>query len=161
MLLLLSGLDEQVFLARELACKLLIIPTQIANNCNYYTVRSLACIILLLSGFIQYYYSYMLNLSFDNRAYGQEQTVEIENGRVSIGDGQEQTVDGKRSEDSSNDDETSSTPKRPTAEEAISEDNPPPQQAQPTTPLTTATEEAASEDNSSDQSTGPVRFTFV
>src|SRR5215210_3735713 len=184
MLLLLSGLDEQVFLARELACKLLIIPTQIANNCNYYSVRSLACIILLLSGFIQYYYSYMPNLSFDNRAYdqeqtveidngrvsigdGQEQTVEIDNGRVSIGDGQEQTVDGKRSEDSSNDDETSSTPKRPTAEEAISEDNPPPQQAQspqqaqPTTPLTTATEEAASEDNSSDQSTGPVRFTFV
>src|SRR5215207_2984467 len=137
MLLLLSGLDEQVFLARELACKLLIIPTQIANNCNYYSVRSLACIILLLSGFIQYYYSYMPNLSFDNRAYGQEQTVEIDNGRVSIGDGQEQTVDGKRSEDSSNDDETSSTPKRPT------------------------TEEAASEDNSSDQSTGPVRFTFV
>src|SRR5215208_808820 len=161
MLLLLSGLDEQVFLARELACKLLIIPTQIANNCNYYSVRSLACIILLLSGFIQYYYSYMPNLSFDNRAYGQEQTVEIDNGRVSIGDGQEQTVDGKRSEDSSNDDETSSTPKRPTAEEAISEDKPPPQQAQPTTPLTTATEEAASEDNSSDQSTGPVRFTFV
>jgi len=75
MLLLLSGLDEQVFLARELACKLLIIPTQIANNCNYYSVRSLACIILLLSGFIQYYYSYMPNLSFDNRAYGQEQTV--------------------------------------------------------------------------------------
>src|SRR5829696_5576122 len=144
MLLLLSGLDEQVFLARELACKLLIIPTQIANNCNYYSVRSLACIILLLSGFIQYYYSYMPNLSFDSIAYGQEQTV-----------------DGKRSEDSSNDDETSSTPKRPTAEEAISEDNPPPQQAQPTTPLTTATEEAASEDNSSDQSTGPVRFTFV
>src|SRR5215211_4072038 len=137
MLLLLSGLDEQVFLARELACKLLIIPTQIANNCNYYSVRSLACIILLLSGFIQYYYSYMPNLSFDNIAYGQEQTVEIDNGRVSIGDGQEQTVDGKRSEDSSNDDETSSTPKRPTAEEAISEDN------------------------SSDQSTGPVRFTFV
>ena len=161
MLLLLSGLDEQVFLARELACKLLIIPTQIANNCNYYSVRSLACIILLLSGFIQYYYSYMPNLSFDNRAYGQEQTVEIDNGRVSIGDGQEQTVDGKRSEDSSNDDETSSTPKRPTAEEAISEDNPPPQQAQPTTPPTTATEEATSEDDSSDQSTGPVRFTFV
>ncbi|HEX6280846.1 MAG TPA: hypothetical protein VFZ67_01325 [Nitrososphaera sp.] len=127
----------------------------------------------------------MPNLSFDNRAYAQEQTVEVEDGRVNIVDGQERTVevedgrvnivdgqeqtvdDEEGSEDSSNDDETS-TPTPPT-EDAISEDNPPPQQAQadfttstPTQPTPTPpTEDAISEDNASDQSTGPVKFTFV
>jgi hypothetical protein len=112
-----------VVLARELACKVLIIPTQIANNCNGFSVRSLACIILLLSGFIQHY-SYMTNLSFDNRAYGQEQTVEVDDGRVNIVNGQEQTADDEASQDSRNDDETSTS--TPPTEDAISEDNPPP-----------------------------------
>ncbi len=36
----------------------------------------------------------MTNLSFANRAYGQEQpTVEVEDGRVKIGHGQEPTVE--------------------------------------------------------------------
>src|SRR5215217_5566379 len=126
------------------------------NNCNYFSVGALACIILLLSGSIQFYF-YMTNLSFANRAYGQLGNVEVGDGRVKIGDGQLGNVevgdgrvkigdgqlgnvDDERSEGSSdsNDDETPTT----------------------TTP-TTPTENAKSEDNSSDQSTGPVRFTFV
>src|SRR5688572_10613991 len=71
---------------------MLMIPAQRINNFNYYSVGSLACIVLLLSGFIQYYFS-MTNLSFANRAYGQEQTVEVEDGRVNLAHGQEQTVE--------------------------------------------------------------------
>src|SRR5215218_9520574 len=111
MLLLLIGLHESVFLARELACKVITILTLITSNYNYYSLKSFACIILLLSGSIQYY-SYMHNLSFDNRAYGQEQAG-----------------DDEASEDSSNDDETPSSTL--TTEDSISEDNPPPQPEQP------------------------------
>src|SRR5215204_5827701 len=57
------------------------------NNCNYFSVGALACIILLLSGSIQFYF-YMTNLSFANRAYGQLGNVEVGDGRVKIGDGQ-------------------------------------------------------------------------
>src|SRR5215211_2207628 len=184
MLLLLIGLHESVFLARELACKVITILTLITSNYNYYSLKSFACIILLLSGSIQYY-SYMHNLSFDNRAYGQEQAAEVEDGRVNMVDGQEQTGDDEASEDSSNDDETPSSTL--TTEDSISEDNPPPQLEQPpqpeqppkeeqplppqqpqpnlttptTTPTTPTTQEALSEDNASDQSTGPVKFAFV
>src|SRR5215207_7273021 len=116
------------------------------NNCNYFSVGALACIILLLSGSIQFYF-YMTNLSFAIRAYGQ------------LGN-----VDDERSEGSSdsNDDET--PPK--STQDTKSQDSLPPQQAQPTTTPTTTTpttptENAKSEDNSSDQSTsdqstGPV-----
>src|SRR5215208_6009536 len=128
MLLLLIGLHESVFLARELACKVITILTLITSNYNYYSLKSVACIILLLSGSIQYY-SYMHNLSFDNRAYGQEQAAEVEDGRVNMVDGQEQTGDDEASEDSSNDDETPSSTL--TTEDSISEDNPPPQPEQP------------------------------
>src|SRR5215204_1144025 len=155
------------------------------NNCNYFSVGTLACIILLLSGSIQFYF-YMTNLSFANRAYGQLGNVEVGDGRVKIGDGQLGNVevgdgrvkigdgqlgnvDDERSEGSSdsNDDET--PPK--STQDTKSQDSLPPQQAQPTTTPTTTTpttttpttptENAKSEDNSSDQSTGPVRFTFV
>src|SRR5215213_277755 len=145
------------------------------NNCNYFSVGALACIILLLSGSIQFYF-YMTNLSFANRAYGQLGNVEVGDGRVKIGDGQLGNVevgdgrvkigdgqlgnvDDERSEGSSdsNDDET--PPK--STQDTKSQDSLPPQQAQPTTTPTTPTENAKSEDNSSDQSTGPVRFTFV
>src|SRR5215203_4515976 len=138
------------------------------NNCNYFSVGALACIILLLSGSIQFYF-YMTNLSFAIRAYGQLGNVEVGDGRVKIGDGQLGNVDDERSEGSSdsNDDET--PPK--STQDTKSQDSLPPQQAQPTTTPTTTTpttttpttptENAKSEDNSSDQSTGPVRFTFV
>src|SRR5215216_1975569 len=133
------------------------------NNCNYFSVGALACIILLLSGSIQFYF-YMTILSFANSAYVQLGNVEVGDGRVKIGDGQLGNVDDERSEGSSdsNDDET--PPK--STQDTKSQDSLPPQQAQPTTTPTTTTpttptENAKSEDNSSDQSTGPVRFTFV
>ncbi len=116
-----------------------------ANNCNYLSAGSVACIVLLLSGFIQSY-SYMANLSFDSRAFGQEPTVEVGDDQVKItrgqeptvevGDdqvkitrGQEPTVEDERPEES-NDGDGASTPTTST-EDAISEDTPPPQQAQP------------------------------
>ena len=154
-----------------------------ANNCNYLSAGSVACIVLLLSGFIQSY-SYVANLSFDSRAFGQEPTVEVGDGQVKIGRGQEPnvevgdgqvkigrgqepTVEDERPEES-NDGDGASTPTTST-EDAISEDTPPPQQpqpppqqAQPASGTSSApTQDAISEDNSSDQSTGPVRFTFV
>jgi hypothetical protein len=135
-----------------------------------------ACIVLLLSGFIQSY-SYMANLSFDSRAFGQEPTVEVGDGQVKIGRGQEPTVEvgdgqvkiGRGQEptvederpEESNDGDGASTPTTST-EDAISEDTPPPQQAQPASGTSSSpTQDAISEDNSSDQSTGPVKFTFV
>src|SRR5215203_5160027 len=146
------------------------------NNCNYFSVGALACIILLLSGSIQFYF-YMTNLSFANRAYGQLGNVEVGDGRVKIGDGQLGNVevgdgrvkigdgqlgnvDDERSEGSSDSNGDETSPK--STQDTKSQDSLPPQQAQPTTTTpTTPTENAKSEDNSSDQSTGPVRFTFV
>src|SRR5215213_478171 len=146
------------------------------NNCNYFSVGTLACIILLLSGSIQFYF-YMTNLSFANRAYGQLGNVEVGDGRVKIGDGQLGNVevgdgrvkigdgqlgnvDDERSEGSSDSNGYETSPK--STQDTKSQDSLPPQQAQPTTTTpTTPTENAKSEDNSSDQSTGPVRFTFV
>src|SRR5215211_3278326 len=167
------------------------------NNFNYFSEGALACIILLLSGPILYYFD-MTNLSFANRAYGQIGTVEVGNGQVKIGQGQigtvevgngqvkigqgqigtvddersegssnsngdeARTVDDERSEGSSNSngDEARTPPK--STQDTKSEDSLPAQQAQPTTaPTTTPTENAEGEDNTSDQSTGPVRFTFV
>ncbi|MDQ4016863.1 MAG: hypothetical protein M3136_13985 [Thermoproteota archaeon] len=102
----------------------------------------------------------MANLSFDSRAFGQEPTVEVGDGQVKIGRGQEPTVEDERPEES-NDGDGASTPTTLT-EEAISEDTPPPQQAQPASGTSSSpTQDAISEDNSSDQSTGPVKFTFV
>src|SRR5215213_5305163 len=132
MLLLRSGLDWPVNFARELACKLLMIPTQITRDSNYYSVGCLACIILLLSGSSQYY-SYMANLSSDNSAYGQEQGLEVDDGRVNLQLGQEQSVDDEGSEVSSHVDTPSATTPR---EDDTSEDKqpPPPEQAQPPPP---------------------------
>src|SRR5215212_6115407 len=140
------------------------------NNYNYFSGGALACIILLLSGPILYYF-YTPNLSFANRAYGQVGTVEVEDGRVKIGHGQVGTVDDERSEGSSSNADEARTPPKST-QDTKSEDSLPAQQAQPTTaptttaptttaPTTTPTENAKGEDNTSAQSTGPVRFTFV
>jgi hypothetical protein len=156
-----------VVLGRERACRILMVFRLRANNCNYFSAVSVACIVLLLSGFIQSY-SYMANLSFDSRAFGQEPTVEVGDGQVKITRGQEPTVEDERPEES-NDGDGVSTPTTST-EDAISEDTPPPPQ-QPQPPpqqpqsasgsSSTPTQDAISEDNSSDQSTGPVKFTFV
>src|SRR5687768_6029471 len=89
-----------------------MISTSTTNNCNYYSVKSIACIILLLSGFIQYCF-YIPVSSFDNSAYGQKQIVEEE-----------------RLGDSTNEDpETSAL--SVTTDEVISEDNPPPNEDNP------------------------------
>ena len=138
---------------------MLTIPTQIARNYDYYSVGSLACIILLLLGSVPYYF-YMANLSFDNRAYGQEQSVEVEEGQVNIELGQEQSVDDERREDSSSDDIV--TPTTPKEDDTSEENQPPPQQVQPDSVTSgTPKEDDTSEENASDQSTGPVRFAFV
>jgi hypothetical protein len=128
------------------------------NNYNYFSGGALACIILLLSGPILYYF-YTTNLSFANRAYGQVGAVEVEDGRVKIGHGQVGAVevedgrvkighgqvgavDDERSEGSSgssgsNADEARTPPK--STQDTKSEDSLPAQQAQPTTaPTTTA-----------------------
>src|SRR5215213_3759157 len=108
------------------------------NNYNYFSGGALACIILLLSGPILYYF-YTPNLSFANRAYGQLGAVEVEDGRVKIGHGQLGAVDDERSEgsSSSNADEARTPPK--STQDTKSEDSLPAQQAQPTTaPATTA-----------------------
>src|SRR5215212_6056155 len=154
------------------------------NNYNYFAGGALACIILLLSGPILYYF-YTPNLSFANRAYGQVGTVEVEDGRVKIGHGQVGNVEvedgrvkighgqvgnvdderlegssGSSGSSSSNADEARTPPK--STQDTKSEDSLLAQQAQPTTaPTTTPTENAKGEDNTSAQSTGPVRFTFV
>jgi hypothetical protein len=54
-----------------------MIPTLPTSICNYYSVKPLVCIILLLSGFIQYCV-YVPISPFDNSAYGQEQIVDDE-----------------------------------------------------------------------------------
>jgi hypothetical protein len=103
---------------------------------------SLTCTILLLLGSVQYN-PYMANLSFDNSAYGQEQSIEVENGRVSIEDGQEQSIevengrvsiedgqeqsiDAERSEDRSNNDIAAST--TPIEDDDTGEDTQPPRE---------------------------------
>src|SRR5215212_6253348 len=124
------------------------------NNYKYFSGGALACIILLLSGPILYYF-YTPNLSFANRAYGQVGTVEVEDGRVKIGHGQVGTVevedgrvkighgqvgtvDDQRSEGSSSNADEARTPPKST-QDTKSEDSLPAQQAQPTTaPATTA-----------------------
>ncbi|MCY1155842.1 MAG: hypothetical protein MOP49_1154, partial [Nitrososphaera sp.] len=79
-------------LGRERDCKILMVFRLSDNNFNYFSAGSVACIFLLLSGFIQSY-SYMANLSLDSRAFGQEPTVEVGDGQVKIGRGQEPTVE--------------------------------------------------------------------
>src|SRR5215213_4009976 len=119
------------------------------NNYNYFSggALALACIILLLSGPILYYF-YTPNLSFANRAYGQVGTVEVEDGRVKIGQGQVGTIDDERSEGSrSNADEARTPPK--STQDTKSEDSLPAQQAQPTTARTPpkSTQDTKSEDS--------------
>src|SRR5215213_3838860 len=124
------------------------------NNYNYFSGGALACIILLLSGPILYYF-YTPNLSFSNRAYGQLGAVEVEDGRVKIGHGQLGAVevedgrvkighgqlgavDDEHSEGSSSNADEARTPPKST-QDTKSEDSLPAQQAQPTTaPTTTA-----------------------
>src|SRR5215217_5867489 len=135
------------------------------NNYNYFSGGALACIILLLSGPILYYF-YTPNLSFANRAYGQLGAVEVEDGRVKIGHGQLGAVevedgrvkighgqlgavDDERSEgsSSSNADEARTPPK--STQDTKSEDSLPAQQAQPTTARTPpkSTQDTKSEDS--------------
>src|SRR3712207_4854275 len=98
MLLLRSCSGWSVVFTGELACKLQTIPKLMATNSN--SVGSLTCIILLLLGSVQYH-PYIVNLSVDSSAYGQEQSVEVEDGRLSIELGQEQAIDDEGSEDRS------------------------------------------------------------
>jgi hypothetical protein len=158
-----------------------MISTQRIGNNNRYCVGSLACIALLLSGFIQYY-SYTTDLPFANKAYGQEKNIQVEDGRVNLSDDLEKNIQVGHPEDLISGDELSS-PAAPTADTTSEENQPPPQQTQPenqpppqqtqpenqpppqqTQPdFAASTAPAASGDsNTSDQqSAGPVRFTFV
>src|ERR671911_126018 len=178
---------------------MLTIPTQIVRNCDYYSVGSLACITLLLLGSIPYYF-YMANLSFDNSAYGQEQSVDDERPEDRSNDDTVTSGTPREEDDTSEDNQPppqqvqpdSATSGTPREEDDTSADNqPPPQQVQPAsqqvqpppqqvqpppqqvqpppqqvqpdsaTSGTPREEDDTSEDNASDQSTGPVRFTFV
>src|SRR5215213_935644 len=134
------------------------------NNYNYFSGGALACIILLLSGPILYYF-YTPNLSFSNRAYGQLGAVEVEDGRVKIGHGQLGAVevedgrvkighgqlgavDDEHSEGSSSNADEARTPPKST-QDTKSEDSLPAQQAQPTTARTPpkSTQDTKSEDS--------------
>ncbi|MDQ3998718.1 MAG: hypothetical protein M3208_00695, partial [Thermoproteota archaeon] len=50
-------------------------------------------------GSFQYYYPHMATLSSDNSAYAQQESIEVEDGRVSIEGRQQQSVDDDRGED--------------------------------------------------------------
>ncbi|MDP8888370.1 MAG: hypothetical protein M3M89_01925, partial [Thermoproteota archaeon] len=101
---------------------MLTIPKQIASNCNYYSVGALVCIILLLLGSVQHYYPYMANLSSDNTAYGQEQSVEAEDDPVAIERVQEESVVLERSENTDGNNDTAAlTIPREEVEEEVEE----------------------------------------
>ena len=139
---------------------------------------------------VQYYYHfpYTANLSFDNSAYAQQESIEVEDGRVSIEGRQQESIGDETGEDTQppsplpspqQRQPDSSTSGRPIEEEEEVEDetgedtqppSPPPEQAQP--PLQQAqpdpsaslmpTQDGTSEDNnSSEQPTGPIKFAFV
>ena len=157
-------------------------PTLPTSICKYYSVKPLVCIILLLSGFIQY--SFYISISpFDNSAYGQEQIVEDERSDDSsnydvktfdftstLADSITENILSPDEEEQPPPDEEEQPPpdeeEQPPPDE---EEQPPPQQVQPPpqqvqpaiVPSTPPTQEAVVEDNASDQSTGPVKFRFV
>ncbi|HEV3433610.1 MAG TPA: hypothetical protein VG098_06435, partial [Nitrososphaera sp.] len=111
---------------------------------------------MLLGPIQYYYYPYNNNLSFYSEAYGQQQTVEVDDGQINIADGQQQTVevdDGGDvpSEDADLDDDMPPPSPPP----------PPPPQAQSPSPSVAQTGVVDTEENTSDQSTGPIKFAFV
>ena len=102
---------------------------------------------------VQYYYHfpYTANLSFDNSAYAQQESIEVEDGRVSIEGRQQESIGDETGEDTQ--------PPSPPPEQA----QPPLQQAQPDPSASLMpTQDGTSEDNnSSEQPTGPIKFAFV
>ncbi|MDQ5831375.1 MAG: hypothetical protein M3269_03825, partial [Thermoproteota archaeon] len=71
----------------------------------------------------------MANLSFDNSAYGQEQSVEVDDNRVNIEGSEEQTVDDERSQDNSNNDTSAyTTPIEIEVDDETGEDTQPPRE---------------------------------
>ena len=155
------------------------------SNGNYYSVKSITCIILLLSGFIQYSF-YMPISPFDNGAYGQEQIVEDERSD-NINNDKPETSDFSPTlsdtiveiNQSSNEERFTPLQVQPRDEEEEDQQPPPPrdeersapqqqvppapQQQVPPAPITSTApmQETITEDNASDQSTGPVEFRFV
>jgi hypothetical protein len=145
-----------------------MIPIHRTINCNkyYYSVGALACIALLLSGFIQYY-SYITNLSFANKAYGQEKNVEVdderskESGNGNVAFSLTVPIEDAISEDNLLPDNLFPQPEpEPQPQPQPAQPQPQPAQPQPAAP-TVPMEDTASEDTTSDQSAGPVRFAFV
>ena len=156
-------------LARSWVYKALMLFTLRTNRSHLSSAGSLACIITLLLGPIQYYYPYNNNLSFYSEAYGQQQTVEVDDGQINIADGQQQTVevdDGQINiadgQQQTNDDDRGDVP----SEDADLDDDmppppPPPPQVQSPSPSVAQTGVVDTEENTSDQSTGPIKFAFV
>ncbi|HEX2107393.1 MAG TPA: hypothetical protein VHF28_06650 [Nitrososphaera sp.] len=126
-----------------------------------------------MSGPIQYYFYYD-ELSLVSEAYGQQQTLEINDGQVTIANGQQQTPDDVNDvpsddeEDRSDDVDDSLNTARTSEQDDTDNGNLPPQPVQsPPQPVQspstsgTQTGVVANEENNSDQSTGPIKFAFV
>lgn len=135
-------------LARSWVYKALMLFTLRTIRSHFTSAGSLACIITLLLGPIQYYYPYNNNLSFYSEAYGQQQTVEVDDGQINIADSQQQTNEDDRGD-------------VPSEDANLDEDIPPPPQVQSPSPSIAQTGVVDTEENTSDQSTGPVKFAFV
>ena len=99
----------------------------------------------------------MATLSSDNSAYAQQESIEVEDGRVSIEGPQQESVDDDRGEETQPPSPPSPPPPPP------QEQQPPLQQEQPDSSTSLMpTEDGTSEDNnSSEQPTGPIKFAFV
>src|SRR3712207_7815595 len=83
--------------------RLLIISKSANNNCNYYSVKSLACIGLLISALI-HSSLYLPIFSFDSDAYGQEQDLEDEPLDDNSNDDLERSAVGLRTDESASPD---------------------------------------------------------
>ena len=116
--------------ATEWVYKALLLTTLRNNHSNRISARSVACIILLFSGLIQYF-PYNVNLSFNGKAYGQQETIEAEDVRLNIVNGQENIADEEWMDDISNDEDETLT-HGSTIEEPASKDSeqPPPDEEQ-------------------------------
>jgi hypothetical protein len=156
-----------VVLTRSWVYKALMLFTLRTNRSHFTSAGSLACIITLLLGPIQYYYPYNNNLSFYSEAYGQRQTVEVDDGQINIADGQRQTVevddgqiniaDGQRQTNEEDDDRGDV----PSEDANLDEDIPPPPQVQSQSPSVAQTGVVGTEENTSHQANGPIKFAFV
>jgi hypothetical protein len=118
----------------------------------------------------------MATLSSDNSAYAQQESIEVEDGRVSIEGGRQQesievedgrvSIEGGRQQQSVDDDrgeDTQPLSPPPPSPPPPQEQQPPLQQEQPDSSTSLMpTEDGTSEDNnSSEQPTGPIKFAFV